>query len=124
PALALARLRLVIAGDHHGPVGALAAGIPGAGNADAGSVVQQQVPAVAGGVDPLAERLLETVVTVGDVLGGAPGTRRRHPSVERAKRVMAEIVFRRHRPRLLQRNAVQRCIAHDAILAMLDAEAR
>ena len=72
PALALARLRLVIAGDHHGPVGALAACILGARNPDAGGIVQQQVLAVPGGVDPLAERLLETLVAVGNVLGGAP----------------------------------------------------
>ena len=71
------RLRLVIASDHHGPVGALAACILGARNPDAGGIVQQQVLAVPGGVDPLAERLLETLVAVGNVLGGAPRTGRR-----------------------------------------------
>ena len=34
--------------------------------------MQQQVLAVPGGVDPLAERLLETVVAVGNVLGRGP----------------------------------------------------
>jgi hypothetical protein len=59
--LAFARLQLVVAGDHHGPVGALAACILGVRNPDAGSIVQQQVLAVLGGVDPLTERLLETL---------------------------------------------------------------
>jgi phosphoribosylcarboxyaminoimidazole (NCAIR) mutase len=35
---------------------------------------------------------------------------------------MAEIVLRRHRPRLLQRDAVEGCIAYDADLAVLEAE--
>src|SRR5690242_489260 len=34
---------LIVAGDHHGPIGALAARGPGAGDADLGRVVQQQV---------------------------------------------------------------------------------
>jgi len=36
---------------------------------------------------------------------------------------MTEIVLRRHRSRLLQRDAIEGCIAHDADLAMLEAEA-
>jgi hypothetical protein len=58
PALTLTRLRLVIACDYHGPVGALAARIFGARNTDAGGIMQQQVLAMLGGVDPLAQRLL------------------------------------------------------------------
>ncbi len=85
--------------------------------------MQQQVLAVPGGVDPLAERLLETLVAVGNVLGGAPRTRRRDPPGERAENLMTEIVLRRHRSRLLQRDAIEGCIAHDADLAMLEAVA-
>src|SRR5204863_4279694 len=105
------------------PVGALAACILGARNPDAGGIVQQQVPAVRGGVDPLGERLLETLVAVGNVLGGAPCTRRRHSPGERAKHLMTEMILRRHRSRLLRRNAVEGCITHNADLAMLEAEA-
>ena len=36
---------------------------------------------------------------------------------------MTEIVLRRHRPRLLQRDAIEGCIAHDADLAVFEAEA-
>ena len=36
---------------------------------------------------------------------------------------MTEIVLRRHRSRLLQRDAIEGCIAHDADLAVLEAEA-
>lgn len=36
---------------------------------------------------------------------------------------MTKIILRRHRLRLLQRNAVERCIAHDTGLAMFEAEA-
>jgi hypothetical protein len=72
-AFALARLRLVIACDHHGPIGAFAAGIPGARNPDAGGIVQQQVLAVPGGVDPLAERL--TLVAVGNAPARAAAIR-------------------------------------------------
>src|SRR6266702_1069521 len=122
--LALAALRLVIAGDLHGPVGAFAAGIPGARDPDTGGVVQQQVLAVAGGIDPLAKRLLEIVVAVGNVLGGTARAGRRDAPVERAKRLVAEIILRRHRACLVHRNAVEGGIAHDADLAMLETEAR
>src|SRR5947209_5466777 len=67
---AFARLRLVVAGDLHRPVGPLPAGIFVARDADAGGIVQQQVLAMTGGIDPLAERFLEIVVTVRDVFGG------------------------------------------------------
>jgi hypothetical protein len=36
---------------------------------------------------------------------------------------MTEVVLRRHRPRLLQRDAIEGCIAHDADLAVFEAEA-
>ena len=84
--------------------------------------MQQQVLAVPGGVDPLAERLLEALVAVGNVLCGTPRTRRRDPPRERAEHLMTEIILRGHRARLLQRNAVESCVAHDADLAMLEAE--
>src|SRR5882724_9605068 len=121
--LALARLRLVIAGDHHSPVCALATCILGARNPDAGGILQQQVLAVPGGVDPLAERLLEALVAIGNVLGGAPRTRRRHPPGERAEHLMTELILRRHRSCLVQRNAVEGCITCDANLAMFEAKA-
>ena len=46
--------------------------------------MQQQILVVPGGVDPLAERLLETLVAVGNVLGDAPRKRRRDPPAKRA----------------------------------------
>jgi len=58
----------VVAGDFHRPIGALAAGVLGAGDADAGGVAQQQVLAVLARIDPLAERLFEIIVAIGDVL--------------------------------------------------------
>src|SRR5262245_49229341 len=76
-----------------------------------------------GGIDPLAERLLETVVTVGNVLGGATRTSRRDPPVEGTEHAMAEGDLRRHRPRLLHRDAVEGRLTHDADLAMLETEA-
>ena len=117
------RLRLVVAGDHHGPIGALAAGILRARDADTGGVVQQQVLAVAGGVDPLAERLLEIVVAVGNVLGRAARACRCDALVERAERVVAEIVLRRHRTGLVHGDAVEGCVAYDAALTMFQPEA-
>jgi len=84
--------------------------------------MQQQVLAVSGGVDPLAQRLVETLVTVGNVLGGTSRTRRSNPASERAEDLMTKIVLRRHRACLLQRDAVESCITYDADLAMLEAE--
>ena len=74
--LLIGRSRFVITGDHHGPVSALAARILSTRNPYAGRIVQQQVLAVAGRADPLAERLLETIVAIGNVLGGKPCSRR------------------------------------------------
>ena len=51
----------------------LAACILGARNPDAGGIVQQQVLAVPGGVDPLAERL--TLVAVGNAPARAAAIR-------------------------------------------------
>jgi hypothetical protein len=70
------RYRFVITADHHGPVSALAARILSARNPYAGRIVQQQVLAVAGRADPLAERLLETIMAIGNILGGTPRSRR------------------------------------------------
>src|SRR6187402_598541 len=116
-------LRLVIACDHHRPIGALAAGVFRARDPDTGGIVQQQVLAMAGGVDPLSQRLLEIVVAIGDVLSGAPRVGRRDAAVERSERVVAEIVLGRHRARLVHGNAVEGGIADDADLTMLEAEA-
>src|SRR4051794_34024053 len=115
--------RLVVTGDHHGPVGAFAACILRARNPDAGCIVQQQVLAMPGRVDPLAERLLETLVAVSNILGGTPRPRRRDPSGKRAEHLMTEIILCRHRSRLIQRNAVEGCVARDTDLAMLEPEA-
>src|SRR4051812_6883043 len=116
--------RLIITRDHHGPVGVFATWILRTGNPDAGCIVQQQVLAVPGRVDPLAERLLETVVAVSNILGGTPRTRRRDPPGKRAEHFMTEIILRRHRSRLIQGDAVKGCVASDSGLAMLEPEAR
>src|SRR3954447_206677 len=117
-------LRLIVAGDHHRPIGAFAAGVFRARYPDAGSVVQQQVLAMPGRVDPLSQGLLEIVVAVGDVLGGAACAGRCDPAVERAEGVVTEGVLRRHRARLVHGDAVEGRIADDADLTMLEAEAR
>src|SRR4051794_35713837 len=100
-------LRLVVARDHHCPIGALAASVFRARDPDAGSVMQQQILAVSRRVDPLSEGLLEIVVAVGDVLGGAACAGRCDPAVERAEGVVTEVVLRRHRARLVHCDAVE-----------------
>src|SRR3954447_110776 len=68
--LPLSRLRLlIVAGDHHGPIGAIA-GAFGTGDADLGGFRKQQIFAVARRGDPLVERPFEIDVAIGDVLGG------------------------------------------------------
>ena len=77
-----------------------------------------------GGVDPLSERLLETLVAIGDVLGRAAGPRRRDAPAERAEHLVAQRVLGGHRARLLHRDAIERGVAHDLDLAVLEPIAR
>src|SRR5690349_20561546 len=77
-----------------------------------------------GGVDPLAERLVEALIAVGDVLGGAARPRRCNPPGKRAEHLMAEDVLGRHGARLRQSDTVERGVTDDADLAMLEAVAR
>src|ERR1700755_307304 len=86
----LGHQRLVIAGDLHRPIGATAARIFRTRHADARCIMQQEVLAMRRRVDPLAERLLEIVIAIGDVFGGAARPRRRDARRERAERLMAE----------------------------------
>src|SRR4051794_25035080 len=85
--------------------------------------MQQQVLAVPGGVDPLAEGLFETVVAERNVFGGASGTGRLDPPRERAERVMTKNALRRHGLCLLHRDAIEGRVTHDADLPVLKAEA-
>ena len=86
--------------------------------------MKQEVLAVLARGDPLAERLLEIIVAVGDVLRGASGARRRDARGERAEDAVIERLLRGHRACLLGSDTIEGGVRGDADLAVLQTEIR
>src|SRR5882757_8624605 len=95
-----------------------------AGYTHSRSAVQEEVSSVPRRINPLAKRLWEAVVTIGDVLCGSARAGGIDPRGEAAKHIVVELVLGRHRRGLLVRNTRERGIHHYPPLPMLNAIAR
>src|ERR1700750_716611 len=75
-------------------------------------------------IDPLVERLRETVVAVSDILRSPSGSRWRHTGRELSEHAMVEHVVGGHRGGLVMRDAVERRVEGHSSFAVLLAKAR
>ncbi len=106
----------------HRPID-LAALASGAGDADAGRLMHQQVAAVSIRCDPLVQSLRESGVADGKVFGGSFGIEVRHPVAEWPEDGMIHRISCGHRFGLLLRDSVESRIDRHRAFAVLMAKA-
>src|ERR1700732_2433829 len=85
--------RLIIAGDFHGPIGAMRGGAGCAGDADARRLGKQEISQMSRGGNPLIEGFFETVIAVRNIFRGPPRFRGCDPRTERAEHIVVERIF-------------------------------
>ena len=111
--------RLVVARDHHCPIGAMRGGAFRAGDADARRLGEQQIFSMSARVDPLTERFFETVIAVRNVFRSPPRSRRRDPRIEGPEHLVVKLILGGHCLGLFQRNPVEGCIHGDTPFTVL-----
>src|ERR1700684_341984 len=105
--------------NHHRPIGLAAFRASGAGDADARSLVHQEVAAVSIRSDPLIQRLRKRVVAGGNVFGGPLRVEGCHAIAEWPERGMIHHIPCGHRLGLLLRDAIENRIARYFAFAVL-----